>query len=261
MSIRIQSRPMLLCLRGLSCVCFFHLDLNYWMFGGKLQSLAFLACDLPLHVFSRLSCSSAGEMDDVTVTSASSHTGTRRCKYMLLFHFTVNIPSSLPHLSLKSWRALGHPCIAALSNQLNLKSPSLICPLVTAIFLFFRHPASSSFFALGHAVRSGPPHFLCIIDCVCLPVPFIPSVPSSFLLLFFSSVHFCSSPVTSVSLYHPIYPSELTLPAHSHSPSTPDDPKTIRYLNFSQRFAARSNPQREGVISESLLLRELTWMC
>lgn len=206
LKIRIQSRPMRLCLRGLSCVFFFHLDLNYWMFGGKLQSLAFLACDLPLRVSSRLSCSSAGAMDNVTVTSASSHIGTRRCKYRLLFHFTINIPSSLPHLSLKSWR-IGHPCMAALFNQLNYNSLSLICPLVTAIFLFLNHPASSSFFALGHTVRSGLPHFLCIIDCVCLPVPFIPSVPLFFpsalllfhpLLLFTSHLSFTWSPYLSL---------------------------------------------------------------
>lgn len=174
-------------------------------------------------------------MDNVTVTSDPSHIGRRRllcgyCKYMPLSHFIINIPSSLPHFSLKSWRAIGHPCIAALFIQLNYNSPSLICPLVTAIFLFFNHPASS-FFALGHAVRSGLPRFLCIIDCVCLPVLFIPSAPpSSFPLLFFCSIHFRSSPVTSASLYRPIYPSELTLPAHSHSPSAPDNPKMLRYV-------------------------------
>lgn len=144
----------------------------------------------------------------------------------------INIPSYLPRFSLKFRRATGHPCVAALFIQLNYNSPSLICPLVTAIFLFFNHPPSSSFLALGHPVLSGLPHFLCIIDCVCLPVPFIPSVPSpsSFPLLFFCSIHFRCSPVTSASLYHPIFPSELTLPAHSHSPSTPDNPETLPYV-------------------------------
>lgn len=209
---------MLVCLRGLSCVFSFHLDLNYWMVGGKLQSLAFLACDPALRVFSRLSCSSAGEMANATVTSDSSHIGTRRrrcgyCKYMLIFHFFINILSSLPPFSPKFWRAIGHPCIAALFIQLNYNSPSLICPLVTAVFLFFNHPASSSFFALGHAVRPGLPHFLCIIDCVCLPVPFIPSVPLFFpsaLLLFHPLPLFTSHLCLTLSPY-------LSLWAHSSS--------------------------------------------
>lgn len=211
---------MLLCLRGLSCVFFFHLDLNYWMFGGKLQSLAFLACDPPLvpvqAVFSRLCqlqlCRWNGRHRDLWLLSYWNEEASL-CKYMLLFHFIINIPSYLPHFSLKFWWATGHPCIAALFIQLNYNSPSLICPLVTAIFLFFNHPASSSFFPLGHAVLSGLPHFLCIIDCMCLPVPFIPSVPLFFpsaLLLFHPLPLFTSHLCFTLSPY-------LSLWAHSSS--------------------------------------------
>lgn len=142
------------------------------------------------------------------------------------FHIRVNIPSSLPHFSFRFGGVIGHPCIAALFIQFNYDSRSLIyiyiCPFVPALSLLLNHPAAPSFFAPGRAVHSVLPHFLCIIDGVCLPVFHVPFIPSVSLLPSLCSIHFPSFPVTSPSLHHLFfYSSELSLSAHSRSCFSP----------------------------------------